>query len=1060
MRVLTPLRICIIFVALSAFSLVVCLPRLPLQYMPQPNGTLLTVSYSLPGATPQVAEQQVTSLLENSLSSITDIETIYSKSGYDGGELSLRFKKGSDMQQKQFEAASIVRRIFPQLPAQTSYPTVQVQAPNADTRNQPLLVYTIYAPMQNVAITQAMASKLLPTLRQWPGVKQVNISGTPQQQITIQYNATQCRAWGIETNAIAPALEQVFGSWYGGTITRHQGSQYFVYQNAMDATPQEVAKVTLYTSDGKAIALGKFCNIRLEEQAPQQWFRINGKNAVSLVVYAQPGENEVQLSTQLKLAMQKLSKTLPKDFSLLLAYDDTQFLSTEIAKNNRRAAMCIGILLIFMLVAYRNFKHILVLSVSLAITLSLTILFAYLLRMPIHLYTIAGIAIAFGLLMDNAIVMMDYYRQHDNRHAFLALLAATLTTIAALALVLLLPENDRVNLDDFATAIAIALAASLIVSLGFTPAFFDVVRGTSKRSIAKKYPDLTPSSSRLLSWYAKSVAFLAHHRKASLTLCLLSFGLPLFMLPNKLPKTMPLSKLYNATLGSEWYTKHLRPLTDKYLGGALYQFRYHVSEKSGYRSPEKTKLYVRAELPFGHTPAQMNELMLAMDNFLATINGIEKFVTNVYSGQEATVEIHFTQQAEKDGIPYALKSRLTNRAITWGGADWDISGVGKGFSNAGDLQVPNFRIKLTGYNYEETERLANGLAAKLLEHPRIKKVNTNERADWSERAVQEYVLSFNEKELAITGASIGAVYTALQRQTEPSTHQTQLPIQGKLTPVKIMEENASTFSKHSLLNQSLPWNSSRQLNLKHAAKLELTTTANSIIRENRSYVRIVSFDYLGSGHFGSKYLDNVINDIRPTIKPGYTINKEYYTWDWNKTKRQYGLLFLLAITIFCICAILFGRFKQAICIVVMIPLSFIGLMLTFAWGDSYFDQGGYAAFVLLSGLAVNAAIYVVNDWNYFQKLFPDACPNTLLLHASYGRARTVLLTAMSTIAGLLPFLWEGQQEIFWYSFAVGAIGGLALSLPAVWWILPILLWKHTTPSKMSSTPELAHINEV
>jgi multidrug efflux pump subunit AcrB len=1058
MQVFTPFRLCIFFIALSAFSLVVCLPRLPLQYLPQPSGSLLTASYNLPGATPQVAEQQATSLLENSLSAIGDIEMLYSKSRYNGGQVSLRFKKGADMQQKQFEAASILRLIYPQLPAQTSYPTLQVQAPNANTRTQPLLIYSIYAPMQDAAIAQAIEANLLPTLRQWPGVKQVSTSGTPQQQLTIQYDATLCRAWGIETETIAPAIEQVFSGWYGGAITRHNGGQYFVHISGTDASPQDVSKVAIYNNQGKAIALGKFCTIRLEEQKPQQWFRINGQNALSLMVYAQPGENEVQLSTQLKQAMEGLKSTLPAGFSLLLNYDDAEFLRTEIAKNNRRAAMCIGILLLFILAAYRNFKHILVLGVSLAVTLSITVLFAYLLQIPIHLYSIAGIAIAFGLLIDNAIVMVDYYRQYGNRHAFLALLAATLTTIAALTLVFLLPENDRLNLDDFATIITIALAASLLVSLGFTPAFYDVVWGTFKKSKINSPSLLNPSPSGLQKWYGKSVAFLAHYRKLTITFCMLAFGLPLFMLPDTMPEGKTGSNLYNATIGSAWYRQHLRPVVDKYLGGALYQFRYYVFEKSGYRSPEKTRLHVRAELPFGHTPEQMNQLMLEMDAFLGTFKGIEKFVTNVYSGQEAGVEIHFTRQSENEGLPYVLKSRLISRAVDWGGADWDVYGVGRGFSNAGGIEVPNFRLKLTGYNYDETELLAKRLAVKLLEHPRIQKVNTNERADWGETSVQEYVLTLNEKELATMGASNAIVFKAVQQQSFPEINQLYLPLQGRLTPVSLMADGAEDFSVHRLINQSMPLDSTRQLSLKRAAKLELTTTSNSIVRENRSYVRIVSFDYLGSGHFGNKYLDKVLNEINPGLKPGYTINKEYYNWDWGKTKRQYGLLFLLALAIFCICAILFGRFKQAIYIVVMIPISFIGLMLAFAWGDFYFDQGGYAAFVLLSGLVVNAAIYVVNDWNHLQKLHPMISPNILLLQASYGRARTILLTALSTTAGLLPFLWEGQQEIFWFSFSVGAIGGLLLSLPAVWWVLPILLWKNKASKNMTSKPLLTSMN--
>lgn len=1039
---LTPFRLVVLFTALSVGTLVLCMPRLQLQYLPKPKGTLLHVGYSLPEATPQVAEQQVTSVLENSLSALGDVEQLYSKSYYNGGQVSLRFKKGSDMQQKQLEASAIIRRIYAKLPPNTSYPTIEVQASaNSSRRSQPLLVYSVYAPLQELAIAQALETRLLPGLRQLPGVQQVQLSGTPQQQLTITYDAALCRAWGIDPQAIGPLLQKAGNGWYGGAISRQQGSQYFVHLSAPEVNTEALGRLVVHTATGQAIPLSKFCTLRLEEEKPRQWMRINGQNAMTLSVFAQPGSNEIQLSQDLQNAIAALQKNLPAAYTLQLDYDDAAFLRTEIGKNNRRAGLCMAILLVFMLAAYRNLRHLLVLSASLLVTLSLTILLAYVAQVPIHLYSIAGVAIAFGLLIDNAIVMLDYYRQYRSLQAFMALLAATLTTIAALALVFLLPENDRLNLDDFAAIIAIALAASLVSSLGFTPALYELVKGAPTKSVLPPQGNPLAPPGYWPKKYYSTVSFLARYRKSVITVCILALGLPLFMLPDTLPTHQPLAGLYNATLGSNWYRQHLRPLADKYLGGALYQFRYNVFEKGGYRSPEKTRLYVQAELPFGHTPQQMNQLMLEMDHYLQGMPGIAKFVTHVYSGQEAHVEIQFTPEAEAQGLPYALKSRLITRAVDWGGANWDVYGVGRGFSNASGMDIPNFTLKLTGYNYDATEKLATQLAARLLEHPRIQKVNTNERADWSDNAVQEYVLQLNEAALATGGASSGAVFAALQQQSEPLDAQLMLPIQGKFTPVKIAAAGASDFSVHALLHQSLPLDSTRQLNLKQAAQLNLTTTANSIVRENRSFVRMISFDYLGSAHFGSSYLDKVLKAFTPTLPPGYSITQNYYSWDWGRTQRQYGLLALLALAVFCICAILLGRFRQALYIVCMIPLSFIGLMLAFAWGNFYFDQGGYAAFVLLSGLVVNAAIYVVNDWNHLQKLHPTLPANTLLLQAGYTRARTILLTTLSTIAGLLPFLWEGQQEIFWFSFAVGAIGGLAISLPAVWWVLPVLLWK-------------------
>jgi multidrug efflux pump subunit AcrB len=333
------------------------------------------------------------------------------------------------------------------------------------------------------------------------------------------------------------------------------------------------------------------------------------------------------------------------------------------------------------------------------------------------------------------------------------------------------------------------------------------------------------------------------------------------------------------------------------------------------------------------------------------------------------------------------------------------------------------------------------LGERLLQHPRIQAVNTNEKMDWYEKAAQELVLKVSEKDLATAGASLPQVFEAIREISPPANPQSNLNIQNQNYPVLLKATDAENFSRYAVLEEPLTLDSNRHITLKNAAVMELENTANTLVRENRSYVRMVGFDYLGSSHFGSQFLDKVLKELKPQLAAGYTIERESYSWDWNTAKRQYGLLFLLALAIFCICAVLFGKFKQSFYIVTMIPLSFIGLFLTFSWGDFYFDQGGYAAFVLLAGLVVNAAIFIVNDYNLPGQKTGVSASNSFLLESTLQRARTILLTVLSTGCSLIPFIWEGQQEIFWFSFATGSIGGLFASLWAVFFVLPVLMWK-------------------
>ncbi len=225
--------------------------------------------------------------------------------------------------------------------------------------------------------------------------------------------------------------------------------------------------------------------------------------------------------------------------------------------------------------------------------------------------------------------------------------------------------------------------------------------------------------------------------------------------------------------------------------------------------------------------------------------------------------------------------------------------------------------------------------------------------------------------------------------------------------------------------------------LNQFGKLELERTANSIQKEDRQYIRVVGFDYFGSPHFGDKYLKTVLEEMTPRMPVGYSAKKLDFSWDFEKTKRQYSLLLVLIVGIYFICAILFESLVQPLIIIATIPLSFVGLFLTFSLFDFYFDQGGYAAFILLGGLVVNASIFIVNDYNNLS----EVTEKERILLAIKSKATPIFLTVISTICGLIPFLIGGQAEVFWFSLSVGTIGGLLFSMLAVFIFLPVAMMK-------------------
>lgn len=164
-------------------------------------------------------------------------------------------------------------------------------------------------------------------------------------------------------------------------------------------------------------------------------------------------------------------------------------------------------------------------------------------------------------------------------------------------------------------------------------------------------------------------------------------------------------------------------------------------------------------------------------------------------------------------------------------------------------------------------------------------------------------------------------------------------------------------------------------------------------------------------------------------------------WGWFDTaKRQYAwLLFLILAVMYVILAMTFESFRYPLAVIFMVPVSFIGVFLAFGFSDFSFDQGGFAAFVMLSGIVVNAGIYLVTT---YQSLLRASAPGSakeisLYVKAFSRKIAPITLTIVSTILGLVPFLNDGPEEVFWFDFALGTIAGMAFSVIALIFVLPV-----------------------
>ncbi len=1034
---ISPFSIIIAFVALVLIGISL-IPLLNLQLQPSRSLPSLNVNYSWTNASSRVIEQEVTSKLEGLFNSIKGIKNIKSVSRKGSGRISLEFKKGSNLDAIRFEAAMLIRRAYPDLPEQVSYPSLSLGTGGQKT--SPVLTYTLNASASPFFIQKYAEDNIATKISGIQGVNEVKVYGATPFEWEIRFDVNAIGNLNIRVAEIATAINNYFRKEIIGVgAIREEGNDYLknIRLALQNDIPEDLvwSRIPIKKIEGRIIWLTDIATISYKEKLPYSYFRINGLNTINVVVYPEKGVNSIKLAQNVKNEVEEIRGSLPAGYSILLAHDSTWFIAKELRKIGLRTLFSMLILLLFVLMITRSFRYLLLITISLLANLIVAVIFYYLLKIEIHLYSLAGITVSFGIIIDNSIIMIDHIRHNNNKKVFLAILAATLTTIGSLSIIFFLKEGQRINLIDFALVIMVNLSVSMIIALFFIPSLMEKIqlKINKKRFFYRR----KRRALKLARFYGRSIVFGKKLKWVFIALFILGFGIPIHWLPAKIEKESFWAKTYNKTIGSPWYQEDAKPITEKIVGGALRLFTEHVFESSFYSDPSQTKLYVRGTMPEGCTVQQLNEAVQKMENYISRYDEIEMFQTSISNYQNSNITIHFKPEFENSSFPFFLKEELTSKAISLGGLDWSVYGVGRGFSNALYSGYKNSRIILEGYNYDQLYAFAEDLREKLLENDRIQEVDINGGDNYRSQSLNEYFIDFNREQFGLNEISLNDFYTFLNDRVyrRPLT-----PVfyDNENQPVSLVANQAGIFNVWNLNNHPIRFDD-KMYKLSNLGKVEKRKTGNDIHKYNQQYRLNMAYDFIGPGPLAKMVKNQHIIEMNEKLPLGYLAKDTSYGW-WNKNdKKQYSLLLLVIAIIFFLCSILFESLIQPLVVILMIPISYIGVFLTFYLFDFNFDQGGFASFILLSGIVVNAGLYIINDYNQLRKKGTSLSNLQLYIKAFNHKITPIFLTIISTVLGLIPFVWLGQNEAFWFAFAVGAIGGLLFSFVALIIYMPLFM---------------------
>lgn len=1044
------LIVAFICVALVGLTLI---PLLPVKLNPSRTLPGFTVRFSMPGTSARVVEMEATSKLEAMLARIKGIRNIYSTSGNGWGNITIELDKHAEPDAVRFEASTIIRQSWAGLPDGVSYPYIEMKRPD-ENASRPFMSFTLNAPSTPILIQQYAEEHVKTRLAQIPGIYKIELSGATPMEWRLEYDSEQLRQLGVSLSDIQQAVGRHYQKEFLGTYdveSADGGREWIRLALVPDNRTKgfEASAIQVKSTNGKIIRLDELVLVTRVEENPQSYYRINGLNSIYLSLTAEETANQLQLSKQIHREMEALQTVLPAGYEIHPSYDATEFIHEELDKIYLRTGLTVLILLVFVLLITLNPRYLFLIVVSLSVNLAIAVIFYYLFGLEMQLYSLAGITVSLNLILDNTIVMTDHILHRRNMKAFLSVLAATLTTMGALVIIFFLDEKIRLNLQDFAAVVIINLAVSLFVALFFVPAMIEKIGLKKRMRKPGKLKWLLPVRRFIhrmpiyfTRFYMGLIRILCRWRVAVCVLLVLLFGLPVFLLPEKMESEGRLAEWYNKTLGTATYKEKVKPIADKVLGGSLRLFVQKVYEGSYFTRNEEVVLYANANLPNGSTLEQMNELIKKMETYLSQFKEIKQFQTSIYSARRASISVNFTKEHQNSGFPYTLKANIISKALQLGGGSWGVYGLqDQGFSNDVREGAGSFRVKMYGYNYDELYQWAERLKEKLLTHRRIKEVFVNSEFSWWKDDYQEFYFDLNKERMAQEDIVASELFASIRPIYGKNMEIGSVLADNGVEKIKLSSRQSHEYDVWSM--QFFPYGTAgKQYKLSELATVEKGQMPQQVAKENQQYRLCLQYEYIGSSEQGNKILKRDLEEFNAGLPMGYSAESDGASWSWGKKEnKQYLLLLVVIAIIFFTTSVLFNSLKQPLAIIFVIPVSYIGVFLTFYWFKLNFDQGGFAAFVLLCGITVNASIYVLNEYNAIRRRLPRISPLRAYTKAWNAKVVPIFLTIVSTILGFIPFMVGTDKEAFWFPLAAGTIGGLVMSVVGVFIFLPVFTLK-------------------
>lgn len=1019
--------IVIFFVFINILGLFI-IPLQKFNFYKYESNPEINITYSWNEASAKIIEEEVTSKIEGFLSLIKGVKEIKSKSTNQNGSITISFKENIDLDIKRFEVLCVLRRIIPFLPKGISYPLVTENS--SHTNNENVLIYTLSSDLKLDTIKKFAEDVLIEKLKMINGISDINIFGGTNKAWEIKYDLKRTRILQISKDDIANSINNFFQNNYigkGNVLSinnkKIDTSSISIYLKN-DLSESIINSIPIIKIGERIIKLSDVASCTYKEQFPITYHRINGLNTITILISLNNEGNLFYLIRKIKSKIEDIDSSLPNSFSLVVQYDPTTYLLKELQQ--LMIIFLFSILIFILIYAFsRSYKYVLTLSITYTSILTLSSIIFYLFKIEIDLFTLSSIVGINGLVISLCILKIDSLIKKD-KSFYMTYIGYILIIISILSIFCFIKNSQTQFLIDFLISISIILVVSLPTTYYLVPGLIYIFNFKYNHSSFKSEFNLH---------YLNFLFFLKKWKYLLLAAYILVFGIPFFLLPEKIEAQNSFTNTYNDVINNDQFKTKVRPLLEKIFGGTLNIFVNHINDENNETKPSRTAITINSKMPEGTTIHQLNDVLKRIEDFLILFDEIEYFETTINNYNNSNIKIYFKPKFESSSFPTYLKGQIEERILDIGGVTWGVVGVGQPFIN--QMNEPKSELVIIeGYNYEQLSQITEKLKIKLSTNPRITDVSISDEESWFSNPQTEYFLEINSQNLALKNITNSSLFLGI------SANYLKIPLsssfnRNKLNDSYLLSNNYSIYNIWKLNNLPLEIENDN-IKVKNLGIMKKSENVNSILKVNQQYKLIILYNFNGSYGLAKLINKKYIDEYNSTLPLGFHAYSREEKYIWNALNEDnYFILFVTLLIIFIVSAIILNELLGSLVILFSIPISYIGIFCASIIFNLNFDLGSYLALILISIINAKFGILLI-------KRIKDYKNSGLRIINYYNSSsficNDIFFCILCQIICLLPFFIVKSRYDLWYTFSVLMCGGLAFSILALIIFIPMVIF--------------------